>query len=451
MKHHRIIPISLLIIGLPLTLLMAFYLLMNILFPDEKKPDDSSLSLPKLEIADQYNAFVEMRQIENSNSFPQEADPKLAEAVNDFSDNEAYAVSIIKQHTADIALFRQAAGKTDFQDPAFADPGAIDFDTLIIPDYSSYRQIAQVVALEAESKAKAGDVQAGLDEALDVVKLSQLMEYDLNPVIGYLVASSIKQTGLTALRQIALNNNITAAQSKDMGQKLLTFHDSRNGQVTALKMEYASLKSFWQSTSRLGPLLGSYNLSFDVNTGEETQKNSVWGNFLDYTGLTKFYYHPNQTLRFQYEIINNGVKNYEADCATVDFNPPLTFPKVYPTLSWFFTPNSIGKLLISQGEISLGGLPAKRCNESLAVAATQITLAVRAFQIDNNRLPDNLSELVPKYLDAVPQDPYNGQSLIYSADQKLIYSVGTSRQDLGPSPISEDWQHADNPSFALSQ
>ncbi|MFA5070329.1 MAG: hypothetical protein WC528_03525 [Patescibacteria group bacterium] len=451
MKHHRLIPISLLIIGIPLALLMAFYLLMNILFPDEQKPDDSSLALPKIEIADQYNAFVEMQKIEDSNSFPAEPDPKLAEAVNDFKANETFATEIISQHADDITLFRQAAGKTDFQDPSFADPGAIDFDTLIIPDYSSYRQAAQVVALEAESKARSGDVDGGLNEALDVVKLSQLMEYDLNPVIGYLVANSIKQTGLTALRQIALNSNITAAQAKDMAQKLLSFNDSRQGQVVALKMEYASLKSYWQKYTRLGPLLGSYSLSFDAATGQENQKDSVWGTFLDYTGLTKFYYHPNQTLRFQYEIINNGVKNYEADCATVDFNPPLTFPKVYPALSWFFTPNAIGKLLISQGEISLGGLPAKRCNESLAVYATQTTLAVRAFEIDNNRLPTSLSELVPKYLEAVPEDPYSGQSLLYSAEQKLIYSVGPNRQDEGGSPASHDWQGLSNPSFSLSQ
>lgn len=449
--HHRIIPILLLIFGIPIAALLAFFLFGIIFFPDEQKQNDSSLSLPKLEIADQYNAFTEMQQIENANSFPSEPDPKLAEAVNDFKANENYAAEIISQHTTDIALLRQAAAKPDFQDPAFSDPSTIDLDTPIIPNYSSYRQATQVVALEAESKAKTGDIEAGLNEALDVVKLSQLMENDQGPAISYLVAISIKQTGLTALRQIALNNNITAAQSKDMAQKLLSFRDSRNGQVTALKMEYAAYKSFWQKYSKLGPLLGSYNLSVNVATGQETQKDSAWGTFLDYTGLTKFYYHPNQTLRFQYEIMNNGVQNYEADCATVDLNPPLTFPKVYPNLAWFFTPNAIGKLLISDGEISLGGLSTKRCNESLAVSATEVTLASRAFAADNNRLPASLSELVPKYLDVIPQDPYNGQPLLYSAAQKLVYSVGPDRKDLGGSPVSDDWQNVSNPSFTISQ
>ena len=449
--HHRIVPISLLVVAIPIAALMAFFLLAVIFTHDEPRPDDAFLLLPNVEVADNDNAFVEMQQIENAHSFPSEPDAKLSSAVSSVSWDEAYVTSTITKHAADIVLFRQAAVKPQFQDTAFANPTSINWETAIFPDYYSYRQAAQVVALEAESRARGGDINAGLAEALDVIRFGHIMENSQGALIGYLVGSSIKQTGLTALRQIALNSTITVSQAKEAAQKLEAFRDSRSGQAITMKMEYAAYKSFQQKYSQLGPLLGSYNLSIDIVTGQTTQKNSTWGNFLDYTDLTKFYYHPNQTLQYEIKIMNNGVQNAEADCSVVDLNPPRSFPMQSPSVAWFFTPNAIGKYLISIGEVSLGGLSTKRCNESVAISATQALLGARAFTADVGHLPASLSEMVPKYLDTMPKDPYNGQALLYSAGQKLVYSVGPDRKDLGGSPASSDWQNFSNPSFTVSQ
>ncbi len=451
MNHsHRIIPISLLIVAIPIVLLAAFFLFAVIFTHDEPRPDDSLLFLPNVVVADTDNAFVEMQRIENAHSFPSEPDPRLVAAVNDYPGNEAYAATVITDHAADITLFRQAAGKFRYQDQVFASPTTIDLDTEIFPVYSSYRQVAQVAALEAESRARNGDIQGGLDEAKDVVRFGHTMENGQGALITYLVASSIKQTGLTGLRHIALNTAITTAQAKETAQKLEDYRDSRDGQANAMKMEYVAYKNFLQKNSLLGPLLGSYSISVDSN-GRTIQRNSRLGNFLDYSGLSKFYYHPNQTWRYKVEQMTDGVRNSEADCTIVDVNPPRTFPVQYPNATWIFKPNAIGKILASLGEVSLGGLSTKRCNESVAISATEATLGSRAFTAENGRLPASWSDIVPKYLDAVPKDPYNGQPLAYSADQKLVYSVGPDRKDLGGSPVSVDWQHSSNPSFALSQ
>jgi len=56
----------------------------------------------------------------------------------------------------------------------------------------------------------------------------------------------------------------------------------------------------------------------------------------------------------------------------------------------------------------------------------RIAVAVEEFSADTGRPPASLAELVPKYLAAVPIDPFNGQPLKYrlSADSYTIYSVG---------------------------
>lgn len=69
-------------------------------------------------------------------------------------------------------------------------------------------------------------------------------------------------------------------------------------------------------------------------------------------------------------------------------------------------------------------------------------LAVERFRRDHaGRTPAGLSELVPTYLDAVPQDPFSGQPLRYRFDggRFIIYGVGHDGKDDGgdvaPMPV----------------
>jgi len=66
-------------------------------------------------------------------------------------------------------------------------------------------------------------------------------------------------------------------------------------------------------------------------------------------------------------------------------------------------------------------------------AILQTHLALRAFQLDNNRYPEKLDELVPDYLPAVPQDSFASGPLSYhpQADSYLLYSLGSVGIDNG--------------------
>jgi hypothetical protein len=58
-------------------------------------------------------------------------------------------------------------------------------------------------------------------------------------------------------------------------------------------------------------------------------------------------------------------------------------------------------------------------------------LALHAYRLDHGRYPDSLAELVPKYLKAVPLDPFtDGEPLRYriSADYYIVYTAGNGHQ-----------------------
>jgi hypothetical protein len=60
-------------------------------------------------------------------------------------------------------------------------------------------------------------------------------------------------------------------------------------------------------------------------------------------------------------------------------------------------------------------------------------LALRCYQSEQGRAPTGLKQLVPKYLQRVPADPFSGQPLVYRPQDNywLLYSVGENGVDDG--------------------
>jgi hypothetical protein len=43
-----------------------------------------------------------------------------------------------------------------------------------------------------------------------------------------------------------------------------------------------------------------------------------------------------------------------------------------------------------------------------------VDLAARAYELDKGKPPASIANLVPEYLQAIPQDPFTGTNLVYS-------------------------------------
>lgn len=78
-------------------------------------------------------------------------------------------------------------------------------------------------------------------------------------------------------------------------------------------------------------------------------------------------------------------------------------------------------------------------------------LAAERFRLDQQRWPTNLQELAPKYLAAVPLDPFTGKSLLLKkeADGITIYSVGINGIDQEGAIFPVDKQHENDIGYRL--
>lgn len=65
--------------------------------------------------------------------------------------------------------------------------------------------------------------------------------------------------------------------------------------------------------------------------------------------------------------------------------------------------------------------------------ATRVAIAIERFYLKHGRLPQQLDELVPGFLDSLPVDPFDGAPLRYRVDpgEYLVYSVGANERDDG--------------------
>jgi hypothetical protein len=81
-----------------------------------------------------------------------------------------------------------------------------------------------------------------------------------------------------------------------------------------------------------------------------------------------------------------------------------------------------------------------------------MALVVERFRLTQDRLPENLNELVPKFLSTVPDDPFDGQPLRYHRLAKgyVIYSIGADGHDDGGREKPADWKSADKTTYDIT-
>lgn len=106
-----------------------------------------------------------------------------------------------------------------------------------------------------------------------------------------------------------------------------------------------------------------------------------------------------------------------------------------------------GLLLPAYGNVSI------RDAKMLAQArTTETALAVERFRLAHRTLPKKLDDLVPQFLSAVPEDPFDGLPLRYRNLERgyVVYSVGADGQDNGGRERPPDAKSSDKTPYDIT-
>ena len=79
-------------------------------------------------------------------------------------------------------------------------------------------------------------------------------------------------------------------------------------------------------------------------------------------------------------------------------------------------------------------------DQQLSIEMVDVAIALAKYRFDHAAYPDRLADLLPKYLDVIPNDPDSRGVLLYSAEGEgyVLYSVGVNTTDDAGDPINDN-------------
>jgi len=403
-------------------------------------PDDSDLLSVRPQVPDDQNAWTYYAQAVEKLRLPQGDDdskwpaappagekppekapeaepgdppPNAGGRWNAIADNTAWEQplvdEVLKRNAEALALWEKGLALSECMVPEINDPRQD------IPWLYPCLGVATLVTVRARNHARQGNDEAAIDDAMRLVRCGHHMEGGRGVAIVYLIGSTIKAMGCASARELASKGRLTPDRLRRYAADLAAYEEDRRALAETLRAEYG----YGLSVSKK---IVSGEINFDMLTGYGWHKSPT-------RYLERLFLKPNRTRRLiaecYREMIAAAPKRF-ADAPDFD-----RFRKMASEEQQWAGGNYAGGTLIAMTVMGVSGMQELKCRSSVEVAATRVLLAMKAFKIENARLPATLDELVPHYLDAVPLDDYDGKPLCYNPAKKIIYSVGKDLRDDG--------------------
>jgi len=395
-------------------LLLTIYFL-NIFWGRDIPPiDDRDLWLPKIEIKKEENAFYPLNEACEKIYLPTDKLSLFEEIAKGKTWDDKFAEEIIKNNEEVFQLFEKAINLPYFQIPGFEDPKSVNLETLLPKNIAvGPRSLAKLNLIKANYLLTQGKEKEAIDLIFQTIKMGHLIENSpRSPLIVYLVGRGTKEIGLRRLEMAASNLTLTPTMLKTYISQLEGFKTNEESLARVLKMEYALF--FGKPPPPPKEL---------ENLGTEEEEL-----FFKQLAKLNYFYKPNQTKKTIIEDYRGLINNIHKDCyemSLLNSKPSLSVSRA------LFTENLVGKILLNMLLPEFSFIFEIKCSEDVSISAAQLLLALKAYQMENGKLPDSLEELSPKYISQIPKDPFDGKPIKYLPEKKIIYSAGRDLKDSG--------------------
>jgi hypothetical protein len=349
------------------------------------------------------------------------AAPLYADAFAALSVTDAKSPSFLTKNQPALALLHQAAGKSQCRYPIDLREGV----SLPLPHLAKIKTCAQLLSRETVANAAKGRVDLVAQDVMDGLRLARSLEQE--PVqISQLVrisSDALTQSGLEgALGLKAFPEEQLVRLQAALAQEEGTIGPSLARSFTAARCTVISV--FQMPLPEYEKLAGSAGTNCPLGSPAEFERyrqgaayqadfNLCLDYFSNWLAVAAAPFHAcleaagQLTPEAEAQVSDAKAKGYRV-CAMM-----------LPTLN-----TALEKAADCVGQLR----------------AAQAALAIERYRLGTgSALPDSLAQLVPKYLAAVPEDPYDGKPLRYkklSPKGYVVYSIGRNRQDDGGVPKS---------------
>jgi hypothetical protein len=376
---------------------------LGLIYRDIDAVDDSDLSLPIISIPSDQNAFALVEAAGKELDSVKGSFDNLASGRNW---NTAEAKTITDAHQNALRLIQQAALRPVFQSPVGANPNAYDFST-ILPHIGGWRTAAKLSNVYALVLMNDGKTSEAIEQASTTLAVGRKITNSQGPLIGWLVGLADEMMAIQTLQIILASSTPSSRDLVALTDNLQSFYLSSDGLIRSLKLEYYSLKH------------AIMYLAEGSTAGEQLSAQSPVVSSISKIDRTSFYFHLNESILEMASDRRADIAYIGGPCTK---DAELEIQKLAPiNVTLFVTPNAVGKILHDITAASLGqGPKTKICDFNLSLSNLRLAAAMKAYTLDTKKAPASLEVLVPKYISAIPVDPYSGRPLQSTSTQVQI-------------------------------
>ena len=392
------------------------------------KPGGNNAGKPDAALADRLEAIRQAGQpvtlTELNAWYPEppageNAAPLYADAFAALAVADAKLPSFLTKNEPALALLHKAAGKSQCRYPIDLSEGAL----ALLPHLAKIKTCAQLLSRETVANAAKGRVDLAAQDVIDGLRLAGSLEQE--PVqISQLVrisAEALTQSGLEgALGLKPFTEEQLVRLQAALAQEEGTIGPSLTRSFAAARCMVISL--FQMPLPEYEKLVGSAGTNCPLGAPAEFER-----------------YRQGAVGRADFNLCLDYFSNWLAVAAA-------PFPACMEAADQW-APGA--EALVSDAKAKgcrvaaamlppLNGTMEKEADCVGQLRAAQAALAVERYRLGTgSALPDSLGQLVPKYLVAVPDDPYDGKPLRYkklTPKAYVVYSIGRNRVDDGGVP-----------------
>jgi hypothetical protein len=118
------------------------------------------------------------------------------------------------------------------------------------------------------------------------------------------------------------------------------------------------------------------------------------------------------------------------------------------TLAGFLAkPNSVGTICVLTEAPKIEKAIENKFSLQASIIALRLKIRLRLYEKKYGQLPESLQSLVPEFISAVPNDPFDDKPFRYSKEKKLVWSVGEDGIDNGGKAYRENVMYANEKGY----
>jgi hypothetical protein len=277
------------------------------------------------------------------------------------------------------------------------------------PEFAPLRQLTHLAMLRAWALQRDGKHEEAFAWLCTNLRIAQRIEDAHATIIMWLMGLALHGIALQTVETMALETPPSANSARELLRAMEETRPSVESLSAPIRNERLML------TLVLDQIQNGKSLGTDA--GDFDRLRALSGKF-------GFLLKPHRTERLHAENLRAVLALIDADWPAVRAAIPP--PGVYVGTGWrrWNPDNAVGRVLLTVVMPTLHSLVERRLRAQSLISAMEAFIAVRSFESEQGKLPEKLSDLVPRYLPQVPRDYYDRNEIRYSRELRAIWSIG---------------------------